>query len=86
MADFPAEKAPSPVSLVYPSEAGTSSHNAELAFNPFGTPAVVTSYLLGAYDNSGRRYWVSPTFDFASAPVPVGAWNVATLTIMAILT
>lgn len=37
-------------------------------------------YMLAAYDNSGRRYWLSFTIDFASAPAPVGAWNVSTLT------
>ena len=86
MADFAAQYAPTPTTLAEPYEGAPATPGAELAFNPYGSPVVVTSYLLGAYDASGRRYWVSATYDFASAPVPVGAWNVATLTIMALLT
>ena len=85
MANFDAQYAPTPATLAQPSEGAPVTPGAELAFNPYGSPVVVTSYLLGAYDASGRRYWVSATYDFASAPAPVGAWNVATLTIMATL-
>lgn len=85
MADFAAQYAPAPSTLAEPLEGAPATPGAELAFNPYGSPVVVTSYLLGAYDASGRRYWVSATYDFASAPAPVGAWITSTLTIMATL-
>lgn len=94
MADFNAELAPSPSTLFAPLAATTSSHNAEIAVSPISAffplgasvdPCGLETFQLAAYDASGRRYWTSMTYSFASAPIPVGAWNVSTLTIMAIL-
>jgi len=48
-----------------------------------GAGPVVTNYVLGAVDSGvGRRYWLSSTVDFSSAPAPVGSWDVGSLTII----
>lgn len=85
MADFSAQTAPAPSSLAGSLGGSAVPIGAELAFDPFCSSGAAASYLLAAYDAAGRQYWVSPTVDFASAPAPVGAWIVATLTITGIL-
>lgn len=47
-----------------------------------GPPPVTVTYGLAAVDTgSGRQYWQSPVVSFAFAPVPVGSWDVSSLTI-----
>lgn len=49
---------------------------------PSGGPPISVTYGLAAVDTgSGRQYWQSPVVSFAFAPVPVGSWDVASLTI-----
>lgn len=48
-----------------------------------GGPVVPLTYGLAAVDTGvGRRYWQSPTVNFASAPSPIGAWVTPSLTIL----
>jgi hypothetical protein len=51
---------------------------------PLGIGGNITNYVLGAVDTAvGRRSWISTTVDFASAPAPIGSWDVGSLTILA---
>lgn len=81
MADYPGYIIPIPAPLF----ATPTTYSATVVGEGGASPPTPTTtyYSLAAYDSTSRRYWTSTTIDFASAPVPVGAWNVGTLTVLA---
>ena len=62
---------------------GTRRNGTTFFIGGGGPAPTPTTYLLAAVDTGvGRRYWSSLTLDFASAPMPVGSWISASLTIL----